>query len=68
LVMGAFVLVAYNPLNGMLGSKLATVVTITIAATIYGGLIIFTKTLSPDEYDMLPGGNKIRKLAEKLGR
>ena len=68
LVMGAFVLVAYSPLNGMLGSKLATVVTITIAAVIYGGLIILTKTLSPEEYDMLPGGNKIRKLAEKLGR
>lgn len=68
LVMGAFVLVAYNPIAGALGSKLATLVTIMIAAMIYGVLIIWTKTLSRDEYDMLPGGRKLRKLAEKLGR
>jgi stage V sporulation protein B len=68
LAMGAFVLLAYNPLNGALGSKLATVITIAFAALIYGGFIIFTKTLSHDEYDMLPGGRKLRKLAEKLGR
>lgn len=68
LVMGAFVLVAYNPLNSILGGKLATVITITIAAVIYGVFIIVTKTLSPEEYDMLPGGRKLRKLAEKLGR
>lgn len=68
LIMGAFVLVAYDPLAGMLGGKLATLVTITIAAVIYGVLIIVTKTLSHEEYEMLPGGRKLRKLAEKLGR
>ena len=68
LIMGAFVLVAYAPLAGMLGGKLATLVTITIAAVIYGVLIIVTKTLSHEEYEMLPGGRKLRKLAEKLGR
>jgi len=68
LVMGAFVLVAYNPLSNILGGKLSTLVTIMIAAVIYGTLIIMTKTLSHDEYEMLPGGRKLRKLAEKLGR
>ncbi|MCH4890677.1 polysaccharide biosynthesis protein [Acidaminobacter sp. JC074] len=68
LVMGAFVWVAYNPIAGILGGKLATLVTIMVAAVIYGILIIMTKTLSHEEYDMLPGGSKLRKLAEKLGR
>jgi len=68
LVMGAFVLVAYNPLSNILGGKLSTLVTIMIAAVIYGTLIIMTKTLSHEEYEMLPGGRKLRKLAEKLGR
>ena len=68
LAMGAFVMVAFNPISNLLGGKLATLVTIMIAAVIYGTLIIMTKTLSHDEYDMLPGGRKLRKLAEKLGR
>lgn len=68
LVMGAFVVVAYSPLEGILGGKLATVATIGIAAIIYGVLIIVTKTLSAEEYDMLPGGKKLKKLAEKFGR
>ena len=68
LVMGAFVLIAYNPLSNILGGKLSTLVTIMIAAVIYGTLIIMTKTLSHEEYEMLPGGRKLRKLAEKLGR
>lgn len=68
LVMGAFVVLAYNPIMNILGGKLATLVTISIAALIYGTLIIMTKTLSHEEYEMLPGGSKLRKLAEKLGR
>jgi len=67
-VMGAFVLVAFNPIAGVLGSKLATLVTIMVAAVIYGVLIIMTKTLSHEEYEMLPGGRRLKKLAEKLGR
>lgn len=67
-VMGAFVLVAYNPLSNVLGSKFATLVTIIIAVIIYGGMILATKTLHDHEYDMLPGGSKLKKLAKKLGR
>lgn len=68
LVMGAFVLLAYPVLESNLGLKLAAVITITLAALIYGFLIIMTKTLSHEEYDMLPGGSKLKKLAIKLGK
>lgn len=68
LMMGAFVTFAYSPIASMIGGKKATVVTIVIAAMIYGFMIIMTKTLSHDEYDMLPGGSKLKKLAKKLGR
>lgn len=67
-VMGLFVILAYNPLGEIVGSKLATLITILIAAFIYGSLILVTKTLHDHEYDMLPGGSKLKKLAEKLGR
>lgn len=67
-VMGGFVMLAYSPLSGILGSKLSTVLTIVVAASIYGFLIIMTKALSHEEYDMLPGGSKIKKLAIKLGK
>lgn len=66
--MGLFVILAYNPINNMIGGKTATILTIAIAACIYGFLIIWTKTLSHDEYDMLPGGSKLKKLAIKMGR
>jgi stage V sporulation protein B len=68
LVMGTFVLVAYPIFEGYLGLKLAAVITIAIAALIYGVLIIMTKALSHEEYDMLPGGSKLKKLAIKLGK
>lgn len=68
LVMGAFVLVAYDPISAVLGFKLATVCTIGIAVMIYGFLLIMTRALTDEEYDMLPGGSKIKKLANKLGR
>lgn len=68
LVMGVFVYFAYSPVASLVGSKLATVGVIGVAAIIYGTMIIMTKTLTHDEYDMLPGGSKLRKLADKIGR
>ncbi|MBN2794438.1 MAG: polysaccharide biosynthesis protein [Clostridia bacterium] len=67
-VMGLFVWLAYSPVENALGGKLATLITIIIAAILYGFMIIMTKALNHDEYDMLPGGSKIKKLAIKLGR
>lgn len=67
-VMGVFVWGTFSPLSDVLGGKLATLVVILLAAILYAFMIIMTKALDHDEYDMLPGGSKIKKLAIKLGR
>lgn len=67
-VMGVFVIFGYDIISKFLSPKLSTVITITIAGIIYLVMIIMTKTLQEHEYDMLPGGGKLKKLAKKLGR
>lgn len=67
-VMGLFVVFGYDVISGFISGKLATIVTITIAGLIYGLMILMTKTLEESEYDMMPGGSKLKKLAKKLGR
>lgn len=65
--MGLVVAMLYGPLEGITGHKLATVTTISIGALVYVVMILKTKTLSADEFDLIPGGGKLKKIAEKLG-
>lgn len=67
-VMGLFVIFAYDIIAGVISGKLATIITIAIAGLIYVSMIIATKALEESEYDMMPGGSKLKKLAQKLGR
>lgn len=66
-LMGLSVWFAYGPLESLVGHKLATVLAIVIGILVYGLMLLKTKTLSSEEYDLLPGGSKLRKIAEKLG-
>ncbi len=67
-VMGIFVYFGYDVIASFLNTKVATVVTILIAMVVYITMILVTKTLEEHEYEMLPGGNKLKKLAQKFGR
>lgn len=67
LVMGLYVVLSHATVERILGGRLSTLVTILIAGLIYGTLILVTKTLHEEEYDLLPGGSKLKKLAKKLG-
>ena len=66
IMMGICSYFSYIALSGIIAEKLATIVSILIAIIIYVLAIIALKILSKEEIEMLPGGNKVYKVLEKL--
>lgn len=64
--MGICSYFSYTILSGIITEKLATIVSIVIAIIVYTLAIIALKVLAKEEIEMLPGGNKIYKVLEKL--
>ena len=65
-IMGICSYFSYITLSGMIAVKLATIISILIAVIIYVLAIVALKVLSKEEFEMLPGGNKVYKVLEKL--
>lgn len=74
-VMGVVVLVAYRLSYWVLGMMLDSMTLINAISTLvgvflgmlaYGVMLIATKTLTEDDYDMLPGGSKLKKIADRF--
>lgn len=66
LIMGICSYFSYSVLLGIFAQKLATIIAIIIAVIIYALAIVALKVFSKDEIEMMPGGNKICKVLEKL--
>lgn len=66
LIMGICSYFSYSMLLGIIAQKLATIIAIIIAVIIYALAIIALKVFSKEEMEMMPGGNKICKVLEKL--
>lgn len=58
--------VIYVGLEPIFRSRLSTIAAIGVAALIYGILLLLTKTLTYDDFTLLPKGNKIAALLLKL--
>lgn len=65
-IMGICSYFCYLALLGIIAQKLATILSIISAVIIYILAIIALKVFSKEEIQMMPGGNKICKLLEKL--
>ena len=65
-IMGICSYFIYSSLSGIIIQNLATIIAIISAVIIYGLAIIVLKVFSKDELLMLPYGNKICKILEKL--
>ncbi|AOY75509.1 putative polysaccharide biosynthesis protein [Clostridium formicaceticum] len=65
-VMGAVVFILYRQLYNFLGNSLSTVISIAIGAAVYGVMLLKTKTIIEEDFDLLPGGSKLLKLLRKL--
>lgn len=65
-IMGICSYFIYLILSGIIMQKLATILAIIVAVIIYALAIIALKVFSKEEILLLPGGNKIYKILEKL--
>lgn len=65
-IMGICSYFSYLTLSGIIAQKLATIIAIIIAIMIYALAIIALKVFSKEEWQMMPGGDKISKVLEKL--
>ncbi|MBE0449406.1 MAG: polysaccharide biosynthesis protein [Clostridia bacterium] len=64
-VMSVVVLLAYHGSNMILPGKYATVFGISIGIITYFYMLLYTKTLVEEDFEMLPGGKKLRKINER---
>ena len=65
-MMGICSYCSYALLSGIIAEKLVTILSILIAVVVYILAIIALKVLSKEELEMLPGGNKVYKVLQKL--
>ena len=56
----------YQILSGIIAGKLATILAIVFAVVIYGLSIVVLKVFTKQEIKMLPAGDKICMILEKL--
>ena len=56
----------YSVLLGIISANMATIVAIISAMILYGLSIIALKVFKKEEIEMLPYGNKLCKILEKL--
>ncbi len=66
LMMGICSYFVYMILLGIIRQKLATIIAIIFAIVIYALAVVALKIFTKEEIKMLPGGNKICKVLEKI--
>ena len=66
IIMGICSYFSYLTLSGIIAEKLATIIAIVIAVIIYALAIVALKVFAKEEIKMMPGGDKICKVLEKL--
>lgn len=65
-IMGICSYFIYLTLSGIIAQKLATIVSIIFAVIIYALAIVALKVFKKEEIEMMPYGNKICRILEKL--
>lgn len=66
ITMSIFVWVSYRILFGVLGNGFSTVIAIIIGAAVYAVMLFITKAITNDELKMIPKGNKIVKVINRI--
>ena len=56
----------YLALKGIIIERMATIIAIMVAVVIYALAIVVLKVFTKDEFKMMPAGDKIVKILEKI--
>lgn len=67
LTMAIVVKLGYMLFIPVVGSKLSTVLSIFCGAVVYGIMLLVTKTLTAEDFELLPGGIRLSRLLQKVG-
>lgn len=59
-------LASYSLFAGIVGNSIATLASVLLSGIVYLVILIMVGGLTEEDYTLLPGGRKLRKLAEKL--
>jgi len=68
ITMGIAVINLYNLLISKLGNTKTTLIAVITGALVYGVMLVITKTLNEEDYQLIPGGKKISKLLKIIDR
>ncbi len=63
-IMGIIANYLYRFTNGYLGNNIATLLAVSTGALVYVLMLIITRTLSEEDYELMPGGNKLYKFSK----
>ncbi len=61
-VMGGTVKYLYGVLNNSLGNNISTLISVITGAIVYGLMLLITKTITEDDFEIMPGGDKLYRL------
>lgn len=64
--MAIVVKIGFAASSNLLGSKLATLVSVGVGVVVYGVLLIITGSITPEDFAILPKGEKLAKKLEKF--
>ena len=65
-IMGICSYFTYLVLNGIIIERMATIIAIMVAVIIYALAIVVLKVFTKEEFKMMPAGDKIVKILEKI--
>ncbi len=68
LVMAAAVFGSYKLASLILGNALSTIFAVLVGVAVYGIVILAIKGITTEEIRLLPKGNKLAKIVEKIQR
>lgn len=66
LFMGAVVKLFHTIFCGFAGNSISTLISVFIGVVCYGIMILVTRTVTPEELEILPKGHKLAAIARKL--
>ena len=64
--MGAVVYVGYRVMGPVVGSNVATVISILAGAFVYGWMLINTGALTSEDFELIPKGKNIYRVLNKM--
>jgi stage V sporulation protein B len=68
IAMAVVVKYLYQILNSNFGNNISTLAAVAVGALVYGIMLIVTRTLTEEDFEIMPGGSKLQKITSVFYR